>query len=890
MRRIKRVPGSTFAGIDAKGTVASRAIVKILLLLAVLLVSPTAWGQSPTITGTTPSSGPVGMAVTLTGSNFGTTQGNSTVSLGSIAAVVTNWSSNSIGVVVPTGASSGPFSVVVNGQTANSSSFTVTPLPSGWSDADVGSVGVAGSASYANGTFTVKGAGGDIYGSADAFHFAFQPLSGDGSIVARVVSLGSGGGYAKAGVMIRETLNNAGSTNAFLAYQNNSQAIFQVRTSTGGGTGQSTASMSLPYWTKVVRSGNSFSGYASPDGVNWTQVGSSQIISMAQNVYIGVALTSANNSALATATFDNVSINATAAPAPVISGVSVIAGPVVAAALAGVGSQAVISGSGFGPTQGGSQVLLNDAAVTISSWSSSSITITIPFTATSGYLVVAVAPTMNDSNAVYFTVAQVPILGWLDVDVGPVGLTGSASYANGTFTVKGSGADIFGTSDQFHFVFQPLSGDGAIVARVVSLQGGGGNKAGVMIRETLNSGSTEVDLTQYGTTVTELLWRATTGGGTNYINGSDSLPYWVKLARSGNSFSGYTTADGLNWVQVGSTQTIQMASNVYIGLAVCSINNSALLTATFDHVNLVELSATKGTLAGQVTRASDGSAVSGAQIQVIQGGAVENAVVSDSNGNYTLFNLNAGPSDIKVSASGLGSSFTPALFVRAGQVTTLNLSLSSPGTISGTVTQADGVTPIQGANLTALVGQLSGTSTTSGSNGSYSIGGLTAGAYTVQASAPGFANTTQSVAVAANSTATANFSLQTQGPGAGSYVYDPLGRLVGVILQNGNTVIYNYDAVGTLLSITRQSSSQLAILTFSPGRGPVGTTVTISGTGFSSTPSQNTVSFNGTNATVQSATATQLVVNVPTGATTGPISVTTSAGTVTSNNSFTVGN
>jgi len=346
----------------------------------------------------------------------------------------------------------------------------------------------------------------------------------------------------------------------------------------------------------------------------------------------------------------------------------------------------------------------------------------------------------------------------------------------------------------------------------------------------------------------------------------------------------------VNWTQVGSSQTISMAQSVYIGLAVTSYNNSALATATFDNINLVELSATTGTLVGQVTRASDGSVVSGAQIQVMQGGTVENAVVSDSNGKYTIFNLKAGPSDIKISASGLGSSFTPALFIRAGQITTLNVSVSTPGTISGTITQADGVTPIQGANVTASVGQLSATSATSGSNGSYSISGLTAGNYTVQASAPGFASSTQSIAVAANSTATANFSLKTQGPGAGSYVYDPLGRLVGVILQNGNTVVYNYDAVGNLLSVTRQSSSQLAILTFSPPRGPVGSTVTIYGTGFSSTPSQNTVSFNGTNATVQSATSTQLVVTVPTGASTGPISVTTSAGTVTSSNSFTVGN
>lgn len=100
--------------------------------------------------------------------------------------------------------------------------FQVTsePLPSGWLDEDVGSVvygvvtggtGVgilSGTGTYANGTFTVKGAGLQINGTADTFNFAYQQLSGDGSIVARVVSVSSG---ATAGVMLRETLDTAAS-------------------------------------------------------------------------------------------------------------------------------------------------------------------------------------------------------------------------------------------------------------------------------------------------------------------------------------------------------------------------------------------------------------------------------------------------------------------------------------------------------------------------------------------------------------------------------------------------------------------------------------------------------------------------------------------------------
>src|SRR5262249_18129437 len=84
--------------------------------------------------------------------------------------------------------------------------------------------------------------------------------------------------------------------------------------------------------------------------------------------------------------------------------------------------------------------------------------------------------------------------------------------------------------------------------------------------------------------------------------------------------------------------------------------------------------------------------------------------------------------------------------------------------------------------------------------------------------------------------------------------------------------------VGNLLSITRYAATAVLIVDFSPGQGPVGTTVTISGVGFSATASQNTVRFSGTQATVSAAAATQLTVTVPAGATTGPISVTTPAG------------
>jgi IPT/TIG domain len=109
-----------------------------------------------------------------------------------------------------------------------------------------------------------------------------------------------------------------------------------------------------------------------------------------------------------------------------------------------------------------------------------------------------------------------------------------------------------------------------------------------------------------------------------------------------------------------------------------------------------------------------------------------------------------------------------------------------------------------------------------------------------------------------------------------------------VIDASGDAAVYHYDAVGNLLSITRSTPTQVNVIEFTPDAGPVGQSVTIYGTGFSATANQNTVTFNGTTASITSAATTQLVVTVPGGATTGTIAVTSPNGSDTSSTSFTV--
>lgn len=124
------------------------------------------------------------------------------------------------------------------------------------------------------------------------------------------------------------------------------------------------------------------------------------------------------------------------------------------------------------------------------------------------------------------------------------------------------------------------------------------------------------------------------------------------------------------------------------------------------------------------------------------------------------------------------------------------------------------------------------------------------------------------------------------------YVYDPLGRLIAVIDQQGNLASYVYDAVGNILAIQRVDSSGIpgavAIFLVLPNSGTAGTTVTIIGRGFSPTPALNTVAFNGVGAGVAASTANQITTSVPAGATTGSIVVTSPAGSAISPTPFMV--
>jgi hypothetical protein len=160
------------------------------------------------------------------------------------------------------------------------------------------------------GTYTMIGSGADITGQSDEFHFAYKILTGAGSIVAKVESVQNTNNWAKAGVMIRETLD-PGSAHAMAFVTPGQGVVYEYRIAAGadnaGAAGQQTG-VTAPHWVKIERSiSGSFTATHSTNGVTWQPLGMPANIQMNANVYIGLALTSHDAALTCEAVFSNVS-------------------------------------------------------------------------------------------------------------------------------------------------------------------------------------------------------------------------------------------------------------------------------------------------------------------------------------------------------------------------------------------------------------------------------------------------------------------------------------------------------------------------------------------------------------------------------------------------------
>ncbi len=176
---------------------------------------------------------------------------------------------------------------------------------------------------------------------------------------------------------------------------------------------------------------------------------------------------------------------------------------------------------------------------------------------------------------------------------------GNATFNSsmGSYTLTASGSDIWGTDDHFQYAYEALTGDGQIVARLVSATTADfWTKAGLMIRQNLTSGSPDAFMLEAPDSAHQepvQQWRDTQGGQTadtgNHMNFIHGTPIWLRLVRTGNVFAGYWAPDvnGMpGTYTLMAMHTTAMPATVYVGLALTAHNNGQTATATFDHVTV----------------------------------------------------------------------------------------------------------------------------------------------------------------------------------------------------------------------------------------------------------------------------------------------------------------
>jgi len=178
---------------------------------------------------------------------------------------------------------------------------------------------------------------------------------------------------------------------------------------------------------------------------------------------------------------------------------------------------------------------------------------------------------------------------WQGVDIGNVVLAGDSGQRGAQFVLRGSGANVGGTADAFRFVYQTLTGDGRITARVLKVDPTDSNaRAGIMLRDSTNSSAAHVALDWQSSGFVEFLMRTNSGQatGSQYISNNIPTAPFVRLERLGNTFTASWSPDGTNW-NVVATNSSALSQTLNAGLFVNSDNTAQMNEGLFEDVSIV---------------------------------------------------------------------------------------------------------------------------------------------------------------------------------------------------------------------------------------------------------------------------------------------------------------
>jgi hypothetical protein len=793
----------------------------------------TVTAPGPSITSLSPTSGPVGGSVTISGANFGTTQGTSTVTFNGTVATPTSWGATSIVVPVPVGATTGNVIVTVGGLVSNVVAFSVLPTPSitnltptsGQIGTSVSITGTNFGATQGTSTVALNGFSGATTSWAAASITTTVPTTNSGSFVVTV------GGVASNGV-------------SFTVLP---PSITSLSPSSG------------PAGTSVTITGSGFGTFQGSNTISFNGVVASATTWSPTSIIVPVpaGATTGNVTVAVIGMVSNGASFSVTAPPPSITSL----GPTSGA----VGASVTIAGTNFGATQGTSTVTFNGTSGSPTAWTATSITVPVPAGATTGNVVVTVGG--QASNGSNFTVVVPPSIAGLSPTSGPIGTPVTITGANfgatqGTSTVSFNGIAATPTSWNATTIVVPAP-VGATTGNVVVTVGG-----------QASNGSNFTVTTPTGISLVQHTGKdaGVTASSTLAFTSSNTAGNWIAVCiRAGHASQVLTVTDsrGNTYHQAvlfnmtvdtpnGETLGVFYAENIAGGANSVtvkeSISNNTLRFAILEYsgvalANSLDATATSQGVSNAASSGTPGNVLGGDLLLGLI--TTSNPAVFTPGAGYTIRDAVPGSSNAKLITE-------DQIQAAAGTAsTTASLSVSDQWGAALAAFKAGSGGP-SGPSISSLnpTSGLVGTSVTiTGANF-----GATQGTSTV--------------------TFNGTLATPTSWNATSIVVPVPTGATSGnVVVTVGGTA-----SNGVTFTVTLPPPS---ISNLNPTSGLVGTSVTITGTNFGATQGTSAVKFNGTTATTTAWSATSITALVPAGATTGNVVVT--VGGVASNGmSFTV--
>jgi RHS repeat-associated protein len=815
----------------------------------------------PQVTSITPASGVAGTQVTVNGSNFQAVKGNGNISFNGLQAAVTNWSNTQIVATVPSGSLTGPVVVVANNGTASNRDVVFTPPNPPVVTGVVPSSGPVGTQVQISGS----GFGATQGTSTFVINYANPTIVSwsDSQIVATVPATGTGGA-------VNVTVGNVAS-NTSVYFNIPAPRITSISPANGVVGTQVTVNGSGFQATKG--NGNlTFKGLAATV-VSWSDT---QIVAaVPAGAATGAVSVSANN--YNSSNQDQLFTM----PNPVVATVSPVGGP--------VGAQVQINGSGFGATQGTSTVAFNSTTATVTSWSDTQIVATVPSGTSGAVSVSAIEGGVTSNTNVIFTAGN--------LTVNSVSPHGGPTGTQVTVSGVGFGATQSGSTVSFNNVVATSVSswsDSQILATVPATATTGA----VKIVNGGASSNTSVNFTVGAVAVNSVSPASGPTGTQVQINGKG---FGATQGSSTITLATYYPFTVVSW---SDTQITASAPNVGTSGAVqvtvggAASNGDVNFTVTTPNVS--NISPSSGPVGTQIQVNGTGFGATQGSGTVTFYGQTASVVSWSDTQAVVIVPANATTGPVKVSIGNVSSPQNITFTVPAPQIATISPSSGVVGTqitITGTGFQAS-----QGSGFVRF-------------SGPYATGQIVSWSDTqIVATAPSSAVTGAVMVVVNNAYSNANVLFTMPNPqivGA-SPSSGPVGTQVqikgsGFGATQGTSVLQFYyysnatvtswsdtQIVATVptaaatgpIQITEGGVSSNTNINFtvpppqvagvSPSTGPVGTQVTVNGSGFGATRGSSNVFFGNVYASVTSYSSwsdTQIIATVPANAVTGPLQV-----------------